>query len=165
MELIKFSEKDFLGIKAFMTPLWRSTYGEILPREQIDFLIDKYFSDEGLRYFRALGYKYFKIMDGDMRGVAVICEKDGSTYLDKLYLSENSRGKGYASFVFSELLKMGKDITLNVNRGNARALRCYFKNGFTVESEEIIELGNGMVNRDYNLRLTKGNFDIATNGK
>ena len=53
---------------------------------------------------------------------------------------------------------MGRDITLNVNQGNARALACYKKHGFIIESEERIELGGGMVNIDYNMRLTRENF-------
>ena len=159
MELIPFEEADFIGIKEYMTPLWHSTYGNIIPSEQIDLLLEKYFSETGLKHYRSIGYKYFKLVDGEKQGVVVICEKDGTTYLDKLYLAEGARGKGYATYVFSELLRLGRDITLNVNQGNERALRCYFKNGFKIDSEEIIELGGGMVNKDYNLRLTKENFE------
>lgn len=158
MHLIAFTKEDFEAIKDFMTPIWHSTYTGIIPTEQIDFLLSKYFSREGLNHYRESGYLYFKLVDGDTKGVVVICEKDGATYLDKLYLSEDSRGKGYPAFVFGELLKYGRDITLNVNQGNERALRCYFKNGFTIDSEELIDLGNGMINRDYNLRLTEENY-------
>ena len=159
MRLKAFDEKDFNMIKEYMTPLWHATYKGIIPDGQIDFLIEKYFSDEGLKHFRSVGYEYFKIIDGTMQGIVVICEKNGTTYLDKLYLGEGSRGKGYPSFVFEELLKLGRDITLNVNQGNTRALRCYEKNGFIVEEEQYIDLGGGMVNVDYRMRLTKENFN------
>ena len=159
MRLSEFNEQDFLTIKDFMTPLWYSTYGGIIPNEQIALLIEKYFSDDGLRHFRSEGYEYFKLVDGETVGIVVICEKDGATYLDKLYLTEQSRGKGYASFVFSELLRLGRDITLNVNQGNARAVRCYEKNGFVIEEEQYIDLGGGMVNKDYRMRLTMENFN------
>ena len=159
MQLLAFETKDFQSIMDFMRPIWHSTYKGVIPTEQIDFLLDKYFSDKGLAHYRSIGYRYFKLSDGDDKGIVVICDKNGTTYLDKLYLSEESRGKGYATFVFGELLKYGKDITLNVNQGNACALKCYFKNGFTVDSEELIDLGNGMINKDYNLRLTKENYE------
>ena len=159
MKLTSFEEKDFLTLYDYMYPLWHDTYGGIIPKAQIDLLLDKYFSAEGIEHYRSAGYEYFKLDDNGKVGVVVICEKNGTTYLDKLYLSHESRGKGYPTFVFGELLKLGRDITLNVNQGNERALKCYFKNGFTIDSEETIDLGNGMVNKDYNLRLTKENFE------
>jgi ribosomal protein S18 acetylase RimI-like enzyme len=50
--------------------------------------------------------------------------------------------------VFAELQKIGKPITLNVNEANTRALACYQKNGFEIVRQELIDLGNGMINRD-----------------
>lgn len=153
MELTAFAPEDFTRLYAYMEPLWHKTYSGIIPPEQIDFLLRRYFSDEGIRRCLSEGYSYFKLIDGTLQGVVVICEKDGTTYLDKLYLSESSRGKGYPAFAFSELLKLGRDITLNVNQGNARAVRCYEKNGFFVEETQEIDLGGGMVNRDFKMRL------------
>lgn len=160
MRLEEFEESDFKSIKDFMTPIWYKTYS-FLPKEQVELLIEKYFSDEGLCRYRADGYKYMKLTDGKLVGIAVYCEFSGDTYLDKLYLKEESRGMGYPSFVFSELLRLGRDITLNVNQSNERAVACYKKNGFKIESEETIELGGGMVNRDYRMRLTAKDFKKA----
>jgi ribosomal protein S18 acetylase RimI-like enzyme len=155
MELKLFNETDFDILYGFMAPIWKDTYKDVIPDEQIDFLLNKYFSADGIAYFRSVEYTYYKLLDNGICGIVVICEKDGCTYLDKLYLSPESRGKGYARFVFSELLKLGRDITLNVNQGNARAIACYKKNGFTVAAEERIPLENGMVNIDYKMRLAK----------
>ena len=158
MKLTAFSEADFTSIYDFMYPLWHETYGKILPKEQIDFLVNKYFSPEGVANFRGLGYQYYKLEAEKTVGMVVTVEKNDSIYLDKLYLIPESRGMGYATFVFSSLLDMGKDITLNVNQKNERAIACYKKNGFIIESEERIPLGNGMINIDYNMRLTKESF-------
>ena len=152
MELTEFTEKDYGSLKGFMEPLWRQTYAEILPKEQLEYLIEFYFSDDAIRGFRDKGYRYFRLSDGDLRGVVVILEREKDVYLDKLYLLPEARGKGCAEFVFRELEKFGKDITLNVNRENARAVNCYRKNGFAVERQEEILLGNGMVNQDYFMR-------------
>lgn len=151
------NESEYSQLYSFMSPLWHETYGEILPREQIDLLLKKYFSEDGIKYFRTFGYKYYDLTDGVSRlGVVVICKRDGTTYLDKLYLLPSARGRGCAEFVFSELLRLfDRDITLNVNQANTRAVRCYLKNGFEIESEEKIVLGEGMVNIDYRMRLKK----------
>ena len=152
MKLTAFTEKDFTGLYEFMEPLWIETYGKILPREQIIFLLHKYFSSEGLAHYRAQGYRYYKI---DEVGVLVFVERETETYMDKLYLLPKARGKGYAKFVFDELIKLGKDVVLNVNQANERAMRCYQKNGFAIESQTDILLENGMINRDFVMRKRK----------
>ena len=123
--LTEFTQQDFDGLYDFMHPIWHETYGDILPSVQIDFLLDKYFSAKGLNAYRMQGYEYFRI---DNAGVLVIQERDREICLDKLYLLPAARGKGYPQKVFAELLKRGKDILLNVNQGNQRAVKCYQKN-------------------------------------
>ena len=144
-----FDEQDFDGLYAFMFPIWHEVYGAILPREQIDFLLDKYFSKTALTAYRARGYEYFHV---DTVGVLVIEERENEVYLDKLYLLPTARGKGYPQQVFTELLRRKKDILLNVNQANERAVRCYQKNGFVIDETVEIALGNGMINRDYVMR-------------
>jgi ribosomal protein S18 acetylase RimI-like enzyme len=131
-----------------MRPIWLETYA-FLPSAQIELLLEKYFSASALERFQNQSYQYRKI-DGD--GVLVYVEKDEEIYIDKLYLPHSQRGKDLPKQVFDALLQKGKDLTLNVNQNNVRAVRCYLKNGFIVEQEIIIDLGNGMKNCDYVMR-------------
>ena len=149
MEIRAFTPQDFAEIYQFMYPLWHETYGEILPKEQIDFLLDKFFSEKGLKEYRAMGYEYFKLGED---GVLVFVERENETYMDKLYLRPSARGKGYPTQAFAFMAKRGKDLMLSANQANARAIRCYQKNGFVIEKAIDVELGNGMVNHDYILR-------------
>ena len=150
MLLTDFTQEDFAGLYDFMRPIWLETYGGFLPTAQIEFLLDKYFSNAGLAHFRALGYRYQKIAGA---GVLVTVERGDELYLDKLYLPPTQRGHGCAKSVFDELKKFGKDITLNVNQANERAVKCYLKNGFVTERTTEILLENGMINRDFEMRL------------
>ena len=152
MELMEFTQEDYNGLYAFMEPLWLETYGAILSKAQILFLLQKYFSQEGIENYRKQGYRYQKI--GEV-GVLVTVEREREIYIDKLYLLPTARGKGVAERVFEHLKKAGKDLTLNVNQANERAIKCYLKNGFAVERKTKIELENGMVNYDYEMRLSK----------
>ena len=152
----EFSERDFAWLHDYMQPLWHETYGEILPQSQIDFLVEKFFSDEGLRHYRAEGYQYRKILNtGTLCGVFVYVDRENERYMDKLYLLPTARGKNLPALVFSYLASRGTDVTLSVNQRNARALKCYLKNGFEIEREAEIALGNAMINRDYILRKKK----------
>ncbi len=154
MQLTPFTKEDFSSLYSFMQPIWLETYGDFLPEKQIQLLLDKYFSPAGLQHFQNLGYRYFKI---DNEGVLVYVEKENELYIDKLYLPPSMRGKNYPASVFAELLTHGKDLTLNVNQNNRRAVQCYLKNGFIIAEEQRIDLGNGMVNVDYFMRKKAGN--------
>ncbi len=149
MQLTPFQEKDFDDLYDFMRPIWLETYGRILPADQLEYLIEKYFSKDGVKHYRDLGYQYRKIDD---IGVLVYVDRGDYTYMDKLYLAPAARGKGYPKFVFEELVKLGKDVVLNANQKNERAVKCYLKNGFVLEKEELVDLGNGMFNPDYVMR-------------
>ena len=151
MQLTLLTEQEFSSLRAFMSPLWHETYGDFLPREQIEFLLDKYFSKEGLQFYREQGYEYRNIMSdqNERVGVLVYVQREKDTYMDKLYLLPQARGKGYPAFVFAYLCSFGKDVRLSANQKNARALKCYQKNGFVIEEKMDIQLGHGMVNCDY----------------
>ncbi len=141
-----FTEKDFDNLYNFMLPIWTKTYIGIIPNEQIEFLVNKYFKKEQVDKYLLQGYEYFKILDG---GVVIFLERENDIFLDKLYLDESLRGKNIPPLVFDFLLKRKKDITLNVNQANAPAVKCYLKNGFKIKKALDVVLENGMINKDY----------------
>ncbi len=144
--LTKLTAEEYCALYAVMRPIWLDTYS-FLPIEQIELLLNKYFSLEGIKLYLSKGYEYYSI-NGE--GLLVICEKNDCVYIDKLYVYPQSRGKGLASFVFKHLIaKHKKSLMLNVNRNNLVAVNCYLKNGFKVIGEEVIPLGNGLINYDY----------------
>ena len=146
MKLTAFTKEDFEHLYEFMHPLWHETYGEILPKEQIDFLLDKYFSKDGIAYYLSQGYEYYKLDD---IGVLVYVQREADVYMDKLYLLPEGRGKGYPMYAFNHMSSFGKDVRLSVNQANKRAFRCYQKNGFVIEKDVEVVLENGMINHDY----------------
>lgn len=149
MFLTDFTKQDFDNLYNFMRPIWVETYTNIIPKAQIEFLLDKYFKVENVQNFIKKGYSYKKV---DGVGVLIYQERDNDVFIDKLYLPQEFRGKGYPEKVFNELLKLGKNLTLNVNQANKRAVACYLKNGFIVEVIHDVDLGNGMINKDYIMR-------------
>lgn len=151
MQLTPFTEQDFLALYNFMQPIWQETYSHVLSPEHLQHLLDKYFSVDGIKFYREQGYQYRKIDDV---GVLVYVDKGDYTYMDKLYLAPHGRGKGYPKQVFDYLISLGKDVVLNANQNNKRAVRCYLKNGFVIEKEELVDLGNGLFNPDYVMRKT-----------
>lgn len=149
MILTDFTEKDFLSLYDFMKPIWVETYTGVISNAQIEFLLNKYFKPENIKKFIEMGYTYKSV---DKIGVLIYQEREKEIFIDKLYLPPSARGKGYPEKVFAELLKTGKDLILNVNQGNKRAVSCYLKNGFIIEVTHDVVLENGMINKDYIMR-------------
>ena len=155
MELVSFKNDDYKQLYDFMRPLWLETYSDCIPNHQILYLLDHYFNINSIDEFLKKGYKYYHIYDNVNIGVVVYYEYEDGIYLDKLYILPEFRGKGYPKAIFNLLLNIKNRITLNVNQKNKRAVACYFKEGFKIKEEQIIDLGEGMVNIDYLLELVK----------
>lgn len=91
--------------------------------------------------------------DGKEAGFISFQEREKETYLDKLYLKKEYRHRGLGKMIFAWLLQTyEKDIQLNVNQGNARAVNVYLRSGFVIEREETIPLPGGLINKDYIMR-------------
>jgi ribosomal protein S18 acetylase RimI-like enzyme len=144
--LSNLTKEEFAGLYDVMRPIWLDTYS-FLPKEQVELLLDKYFSKKSIEHYLSIGYEYYSLNGA---GLLVIKEQKDSLYVDKLYIQPEFRRKGLASNVFQYLIKTRKKaLALNVNKNNLPAVSCYLKNGFKIAKEEIIELGNGLVNCDY----------------
>ena len=140
------TKKEFDELYDAMRPIWLDTYS-FLPKKQVELLLDKYFSKQGIKHYLSIGYEYYSI---NGMGLLVIKEQEDSLYIDKLYIQPNFQKQGLASKVFKYLIKeRKKQLMLNVNKNNLPAVSCYLKNGFKINKEVIIELGNGLVNCDY----------------
>ena len=144
--LTRMNGKELGGLYEAMRSIWLETYS-FLPKEQVELLLDKYFSKKGIEHYLSIGYEYYSL---NGVGLLVVKEQKDSLYIDKLYIQPEFRRKGIASNVFNCLIKTRKKpLALNVNKNNLPAVSCYLKNGFKIAKEEIIELGNGLVNYDY----------------
>ena len=74
--------------------------------------------------------------------------------MHKLYLLSTHHGKNMGgamlSYVEEKAVKMGyRKISLHVNRKNSRAIKCYTRNGYTIEKELCTPIGGGFFMDDY----------------
>ena len=144
-------EEEFREIKELAILIWNETYKNILPQEQIDLLLSKYFEINSIKEYVKEGYEYtlFEHMNNFI-GFGACIEKDDYIFIDKIYLIKSFRRKGIAKQYISNLQELyKKPAKLNVNQKNIDAINAYKAIGFTLEREEIIELGNGLQNIDF----------------
>jgi GNAT superfamily N-acetyltransferase len=139
---------------------WWPTYGPILSREQITYMLSVLYSIQKIQDQITTGEQTFLLLIEDDKAVAFAGysprEEDPEIYkLHKLYCLPQTQGKGYGKILIDEVsrrvMEAGKhQLDLNVNRFN-KARGFYEKMGFAVVYEEDIAIGQYWMN-DYVMR-------------
>lgn len=160
--MITISEATISDIKQIQNIVhitWPITYGEILSKEQLDYMLDLFYSDEALtlQYNKKeqLFYMIYENQTNNIGFIGIEHHYNGVavTKIHKIYLLPETQGKGIGKKVMDEigilaLKNNSQTLLLNVNRFNT-ALGFYKKIGFEVKEEVDIEIGNGYLMEDY----------------
>ncbi|HWZ02763.1 MAG TPA: GNAT family N-acetyltransferase, partial [Mucilaginibacter sp.] len=156
----KATPDDVETIRSIAETTWWATYGPILEREQIEFMLDEIYSARKLASQLTHQTQTYLLLVEAGKPVAFAAysprEENPEIYkLHKLYCLPETQGKGYGKIlikeVINETLEAGKHVLdLNVNRYN-KAKDFYEKMGFVVAYEEDIPIGKYWMN-DYVMR-------------
>ena len=117
---------------------WRTGYAGILAVEQIDFMLQRSYKEEGFEEATLKGVVFYVLSDeGISFGFVAISAKADLMRIEKLYLVPAGQGKGYGkqliNFAAQQAVALGLPcLELNVNRGNTNAYNFYLKQGFVV---------------------------------
>ena len=149
---------DIKTIQEITNITWPITYGEILSKEQLDYMLRLFYSEEALaKQIENKEQLFYLISDSEsiigFIGIEHNYKNEAITKIHKIYLLPETQGKGIGKKVFDEIQNMAlennsKALLLNVNRFNT-ALGFYKKIGFEVAEEVNIEIGNGYLMEDY----------------
>ena len=149
---------DAVIIQELAYKIWPDAYGKILSSEQIEFMLNKYYSVDAIReQMQDLHYRFLIIHDDKAKGFAAYNrEKEKTHKLQKLYIDQDKQGSGYGKKLIYEVMERslaeGSDeLILNVNRFN-NARYFYEKLGFEIIGEIDLEIGNGFLMEDYIMR-------------
>lgn len=137
------------------TSIVREHYDPILGKEQNDYMLKMFQSEEAIAEQLEHDYRYYfaREENGKDLGFIAFYPRENALYLSKLYLYKESRGKGHAHTILDFLKVQAKElglnrIELNVNRFNESRF-IYEKLGFTVAREEKNDIGHGYYMDDY----------------
>ena len=149
---------DIKQIQNIVNITWPITYGEILSKEQLDYMLGLFYSTEALNEQYNKKIQLFYMIDEDETNIGFIgiehnYNGEAVTKIHKIYLLPETQGKGIGKKVIDEIGKLASEnnstaLSLNVNRFNS-ALGFYKKIGFEVKEEVDIEIGNGYLMEDY----------------
>lgn len=141
--------------------IWNNYFLGIITQAQIDYMVEHFQSYSAIK--KAIEedhYTYYLAYENEvMVGYMGVKVEGDHLFLSKLYLDEGARGKGYASQLLLEAIKLCeklhlKAITLTCNKYNKHSLDVYHKKGFQIIDEVETDIGHGFIMDDYILQLT-----------
>lgn len=156
IKIRKAEQKELPVIRQLALDIWPATYSSILSKDQLDYMLQLFYSDQALeKDLNKPGYSFFILdFEGQDAGFAGLELKDDQTaHLHKIYLSTHLQGKGLGKklihFIIDYAQKAGaQSLTLHVNRHN-KALQFYQAVGFETIKELDTAIGNGYFMNDY----------------
>ncbi|OXB12828.1 GNAT family N-acetyltransferase [Flavobacterium reichenbachii] len=158
MKITEAFVEDIAKIQDIASITWPITYGEILTKEQLDYMLDLIYSEEALsKQILNKEQLFYMVLDSEFTigfiGIEHHYKNEAVTKIHKIYLLPETQGKGYGKIVFESIEKLAvennsKELLLNVNRFNT-ALNFYKKLGFEIKETVDIEIGNGYLMEDY----------------
>lgn len=156
--ILEATAKDIKIIQEITYKTWPITYGKILSKEQLDYMLDLFYSDEALINQFEKKEQFFYLISEDEATLGFIgiehnYKDEAVTKIHKIYLLPETQGKGIGKKVIEQIEKMALEnhstvLSLNVNRFNS-ALSFYKKIGFEVIDEANIDIGNGYFMEDF----------------
>lgn len=157
MSIREASAADIPVIQAIAHATWPVAYTGIITTAQIAYMLDLMYGMPALQaQFGPKGHR-FLIAERDGTPIGFAGFEHGHTparsRLHKLYVLPAAKGTGVGhallDAVLTEALKAGDDaVELNVNKHNP-AKNFYLSHGFTIERDEVLDIGQGFVMDDH----------------
>jgi diamine N-acetyltransferase len=156
-------DNGFVDIRAIAKEVWPITYGFILSEIQFDYMIDMMYSVESLQEQSKIKKHHFILAKQEEKTVGFAsyeCNFDetNKTKIHKIYILSTEQGKGIGKTLIDFITTEAKNqnqaaLLLNVNRYND-AKGFYEKLGFTIDREDVIDIGRGFIMDDYVMQKT-----------
>ncbi len=151
---------DVETIRGLAGTIWRTCYPEVIPVEQIEYMLAWMYAPHRIAGEMARGVTYeLAVDDGEPVGyLAHEPMADGTArHLNKLYLLPRLHGQGHGQAMLRHVMDSAEAagaqaLELRVNRANHRAVRAYLRAGFTVTDERCVDIGSGFVMDDFIMR-------------
>ena len=153
------SPDDVSLISTLGHDIWRKVYPAIIGANQVEYMLQMMYNVNALKaQIEEQGHLFFILYwEGKEVGFVSCSLHSGSdfqrTRIHKLYLQPELHGQGLGAFMLQHIAGLSiaendKALELNVNKYNP-ALQFYQKQGFDIEREVVIDIGNGFVMDDY----------------
>lgn len=155
---------DIPLIRQLSHTIWPLAYGSILSKEQMDYMLNRMYSESSLLdQMNRLLHHFILVFNEDtpVGYASWSWITDGNLYrLHKIYLVPSQHGKGIGRQLLQHVIRniaptRETILELNVNRRN-KAIDFYTREGFRIVRSEDNDIGNGYYMNDYVMQKTIG---------
>ncbi|MFN4085676.1 MAG: GNAT family N-acetyltransferase [Spirosomataceae bacterium] len=154
MKIIPATSDDWAVIRDLAHAIWPSTYQDVIPADQIDYMLHRGYSEDAIQQQVEEGHRFYLVLQsqepiGFFSWQPITTEQ---AKLQKLYVLPASQGKGTGTKLLEKVKELTrqegyKQLILNVNRSNP-AVGFYEKVGGKRLEEVDIPYGPYVLN-DY----------------
>lgn len=160
LELVPASAADIPEVRRLAEIIWREHYPSVISVAQIEYMLEKMYSEESLLQEMQSGTRFdFIAQNGQNLGFMGYRPEldDRAMYLSKLYLLPACHGQGIGKYALERLQDIAKEegldsLYLYVNKRNVKAIQAYQRFGMASEAEMVRDIGQGYVMDDYRMR-------------
>jgi len=159
IKLVKTKEDELSKIAELAELIWKKYYIEIITMDQIEYMINKFYSNDSLKAQILNGQDFFFVKnESEVLGfLSLSKQEEGVFFINKFYIQPAQHRKSFGTLVIKEIEKEinvtqkvnNYKFKLTVNRQNFKAINFYFKNGFTIESVEDFDIGDTYLMNDF----------------
>jgi GNAT superfamily N-acetyltransferase len=155
-DLARLTAADADAVSALARIVWQATYPALISQAQIDaMLADRYAPERIREQLDDPHQTWWGARRGDaLSGFAHALLDESSCKLDKLYVHPDHQRRGIGAALLQAVegwarRQQARRLWLQVNRGNAQAIRAYEKYGFRVVDSRVFDIGGGFVMDDH----------------
>jgi GNAT superfamily N-acetyltransferase len=152
------SEVDIGPVCALAREIWVQHYPGIITVKQIEYMLQQRYSPDVIRSQLSSGDAWWDKLEvgGELCGFANYARgsAERSMKLDKLYVHQMVRGKGYGAALVARVAQAagreGMDhLSLQVNKQNYASVAAYLRIGFVIVRSVKDDIGNGFFMDDF----------------
>ena len=161
LTLQRLASEDIAAVSALAREVWQATYPALISQAQIDaMLADRYAPDEIREQLHDPRQCWWVARHGQAPvGFANARLDTAGCKLDKLYVHPIHQRQGLGAALIEAIADWARAqgarrLWLQVNRGNAQAIRAYEKYGFRIVESRVFDIGNGFVMDDHVMEKT-----------
>jgi GNAT superfamily N-acetyltransferase len=149
---------DIVPVCALAREIWMQHYPGIITVRQIEYMLTQRYSPAAIRMQLQAGEAWWDKLEvrGELCGFTSYERgiEAGAMKLDKLYVHQLMRGRGYGAALIDHVAKVagqqGMDrLTLQVNKRNHGSVAAYLRVGFKVAKTVKVDIGSGFFMDDY----------------
>jgi GNAT superfamily N-acetyltransferase len=151
-------EEDIAPVCALAREIWMQHYPGIITVKQIEYMLAQRYSPDAIRAQLRSGKAWWDKLEVRNELCGFASYERGSEAramkLDKLYVHQLVRGKGYGAALIEHVAKAARrqnmdTLYLQVNKFNQGSIAAYLRVGFTVAKTVKVDIGYGFFMDDF----------------